>query len=70
METRQKEGYVLLKKYGSRWAILAALKMDLEKKGIDLLAKSMKGELDYNRLIEIPALKTVESSCGFLKCSC
>ena len=37
---------------------------------LDLLAQSMKGELSYEKIIEIPALEPVKSSCGFLKCSC
>ena len=124
METRQEVSFDLLRKYGSKWAILAAMRIDFKKRGIqlpddidstlktirieitsgcystceidcslnkvegqmissgaslgedylnpwtDLLAKSMKGELDYETILEIPALEPVKSSCGFLKCSC
>lgn len=124
METRREITYELLKKYGSRWAILAAMSMDISKRGIqlsndikaaleitrieitsgcystceidctlnkvegelvssgssfgeayldpwlDLLARAMQGPLDYEQLIAIPVLRPVETSCGFLKCSC
>lgn len=124
METRKEVSYDVLKKYGSRWAVLTAMKMDFEKRGvkfpvnveselktsriqitsgcystcevdcvlntiegqiiscgadlgekqmdpwIDLLARSMKGELDYDTIVNIPALQPVKSDCGFLKCSC
>lgn len=124
METKQEVGYEVLTKYGSKWAILTALGMDLGKKGItlphdihatlevsrieitsgcystceidcnlnkvegqmialgsnlgeayldpwqDLLGKSMKGELDYDQIIQIPALKPVQTACCFMKCSC
>ena len=124
METRQEITYDLLKKYGSRWAILTAMSMELSKKGVllphdihsileitrieitsgcystceidctlnkvegelissgssfgeayldpwmDLLAKAMQGHLDYEQITSIPALKPVESSCGFLQCGC
>jgi len=124
METKQEISFDILKKYGSKWAILVAMRIDFEKKGIklpgdidstlkttrieitsgcysiceidcalntvegqmissgsilgdayldpwvDLLALSMKGELTYEKIINIPALEPVKSSCGFLKCSC
>ena len=38
-ETRQQENFDLLLKYGSRWAILTAMSMDLAKKGIPLQQK-------------------------------
>ena len=37
---------------------------------IDLLSSAIKGELDYETLIQIPVLEPVKTSCGFLKCSC
>lgn len=124
METKQENNFNLLKMYGSRWAILTALRMDMAKRGLhlqteeasildvvrieitsgcystceidctlskvegqlislgsalgeiyldpwlDLLARSMQGKVDYEEILTIPALKPVETSCGFLKCSC
>ncbi|MFH1160904.1 MAG: DUF2096 family protein [bacterium] len=124
METKQEISYELMKKYGSRWAILTAMSMDMTKKGvqlardihsilevtrieitsgcystceidctlnkvegelvssgsafgevyvdpwIDLLAKAMQGELNYEKITSIPALKPIASACGFLKCGC
>ena len=124
METKQKRSFDLQKKYGSRWAILTAMSLDMVKKGIqlpgnvftnleltriairsgcystceidctlnkaegemvskgstlgeiyldrwfDLLARSMQGTMGYDELVRIPALKPVESACGFLNCSC
>jgi len=124
METRQEISYDILTRYGSKWAILTAMKMDLEKQDlrmphnvnaelevarikitsgcystceidctlstiegqmisvgstlgeayldpwIDLMAQSMKGELGYEQIIAIPALKPVQTACGFLKCGC
>jgi len=124
METKQESSFDILKKYGSKWAVLTAMQIDFEKHGIklpghidstlktsrieitsgcystceidctlntvegqmissgsslgetyldpwvDLLAQSMKGELTYEKIIQIPALEPVKSSCGFLKCAC
>ncbi|MFC2101654.1 hypothetical protein ACFLS7_01520 [Bacteroidota bacterium] len=36
METKQQQTFELLKMYGSRWAILTAMSMDMVKKGIQL----------------------------------
>ena len=36
METKQANAFDLLKRYGSRWAILTAMSMDMKKKGIQL----------------------------------
>ena len=36
METKQESNYELLCKYGSRWAILATMSMDMSSKGIAL----------------------------------
>jgi hypothetical protein len=36
----------------------------------DLLYMSMRGELGYEIIINIPALDPVKNSCGFLKCHC
>ncbi len=124
MEQKEELSYDLLKKYGSKWAVLVAMSIDLTKKGInlpdelnkslqvirieitsgcystcevnctmgvvegqliafgaelgddylnfwmDLLSRSIKGELDYEALIQIPVIEPVKTSCGFLKCNC
>ena len=36
MEQKQELSYDLLKKYGSKWAVLVAMSIDLKKKGIKL----------------------------------
>jgi len=115
----------MLKKYGTQWAVLAAMRLDMTKRGIrlgsevddqlklarvqilsgcfspcevacslsklegqfissvgsslgeeylrpwsDLLAQAMRGEIDPNRVAEIPALKPLETDCKFLACRC
>ena len=124
IETKKERSFELLKMYGSRWAILAAMSLDLSKKGfqlpetvkmnlevtrikiasgcystceidcsmnrveghlisagaslgehyidywMDLMARSMQGLIDFDNLIEIPAVKPIESACGFLNCNC
>jgi hypothetical protein len=37
---------------------------------MDLMARSMQGLIDFDNLIEIPAVKPIETACGFLNCSC
>lgn len=124
MEQEQELSFDLLKKYGSKWAVLVAMSIDLSRKGIklpdevneslqilrikitsgcystcevgciigvvegqliacgaefgdsylnswiDLLTSAIKGELDYESLIQIPVIEPVKTSCGFLKCNC
>lgn len=114
----------MLKKYGTRWAVLAAMRLDMAGRGIPigseidgqlklarvqilsgcfspcevgctlskvegqfiasgsllgedyirewsgLLAQAMQGEIDPNRIAEIPALKPVAMDCKFLACHC
>ncbi|HSB68275.1 MAG TPA: hypothetical protein VLT62_02925 [Candidatus Methylomirabilis sp.] len=114
----------MLKKYGTRWAVLAAMRLDMAGRGITigseideqlklarvqvlsgcfspcevactlskvegqfisigsslgedyirewsgLLAQAMQGEIDPNRIAEIPALKPVAMDCKFLACHC
>jgi hypothetical protein len=36
----------------------------------DLLAEAMQGKLDYQRIMDIPALAPVKNDCTFLRCSC
>jgi hypothetical protein len=115
----------MLKKYGTKWAVLAAMRLDMASRGIriggeadeqlklarvqilsgcfspcevgcslsklegqlissigstqcgdylrpwsDLLARAMRGEIDHERLADIPALKPVEMDCKFLACRC
>ena len=114
----------MLKKFGTRWAVLAAMRLDMGSRGIrigtetdeqlklarvqvlsgcfspcevgcslskvegqlistgyslggeylrpwsELLAQAMRGEIDPNRIAEIPALKPVEMDCKFLGCRC
>lgn len=36
METKQESSFELLSRYGSRWAVLAAMSMDMSNKGIQL----------------------------------
>jgi hypothetical protein len=36
----------------------------------DLLAEAMQGKLDYQRIMNIPALSPVKNECMFLRCSC
>jgi hypothetical protein len=120
----KKVSYELLKKYGAKWAVLAAMEVNLRKKGaaippaiskeiemshvkissgcfstcdahcdlskiegglvglganygdeymdewLELLGKSMAGELDADKIASIPLLKPIESKCGFLDCTC
>ena len=114
----------MLKKFGTRWAVLAAMRLDMASRGIriegetdeqlklarvqvlsgcfspcevgcslskvegqlisigsslggeylrpwsELLAQAMRGEIDPQRIAEIPALKPVEMDCKFLGCRC
>jgi hypothetical protein len=115
----------MLKKYGTKWAVLAAMRLDMASRGFqiasgvdeqlklarvqilsgcfspcevscsfskleaqlissigsshcgdylrpwsDLLARAMRGEIDPERLADIPALKPVEMDCKFLACRC
>jgi len=55
METKQESSYELLKKYGSRWAILTAMSMDLAKKGIQL-------PHDFNSILEVTRIE-ITSGC-------
>jgi hypothetical protein len=36
----------------------------------DLLAEAMQGKLDYQRIMDIPALEPVKNECQFLGCKC
>ena len=36
----------------------------------DLLAEAMQGKLDYQRIMNIPALEPVKNDCQFLGCKC
>jgi hypothetical protein len=114
----------MLKKFGTRWAVLAAMRLDMASRGIriegetdeqlklarvqvlsgcfspcevgcslskvegqlisigsslggeylrpwsELLAQAMRGEIDPQRIAEIPALRPVEMDCKFLACRC
>jgi hypothetical protein len=114
----------MLKKFGTRWAVLAAMRLDMASRGIriegetdeqlklarvqvlsgcfspcevgcslskvegqlisigsslggeylrpwsELLAQAMRGEIDPQRIAEIPALRPVEMDCKFLGCRC
>ena len=114
----------MLKKFGTRWAVLAAMRLDMASQGIrigaetdeqlklarvqilsgcfspcevgcslskiegqlissgfslggeylrpwsELLAQAMRGEIDPNRIGEIPALRPVEMDCKFMGCRC
>jgi hypothetical protein len=114
----------MLKKFGTRWAVLAAMRLDMASRGItigvetdeqlklarvqvlsgcfspcevgcslskvegqlisigsslggeyirewsELLAQAMRGDIDPNRIAEIPALKPVAMDCKFLACRC
>jgi hypothetical protein len=114
----------MLKKFGTRWAVLAAMRLDMAGRGIriegetdeqlklarvqvlsgcfspcevgcslskvegqlisigsslggeylrpwsELLAQAMRGEIDPQRIAEIPALRPVEMDCKFLACRC
>lgn len=116
--------FEMLKRYGAKWAVLAAMTADMVRKGIeippavfaalktarskiesgcfsvceadcdlaqvegplfsqgylldpqdfqqwsDLLAEALQGKLDYQRIMDIPALAPVKSDCTFLRCSC
>ena len=116
--------FEMLKRYGAKWAVLAAMTADMARKGIevprdvfealktargkiesgcfsacevgcdlsqvegplfsqgylldqqdfqqwsDLLAEAMQGKLDYQRIMDIPALAPVKNDCTFLRCSC
>jgi hypothetical protein len=114
----------MLKKSGTRWAVLAAMRLDMASRGIriegetdeqlklarvqvlsgcfspcevgcslskvegqlisigsslggeylrswsELLAQAMRGEIDPQRIAEIPALRPVEMDCKSLACRC
>ena len=116
--------FEMLKRYGARWAVLAAMTAHMAQKGIglprdvfealktargkiesgcfstcevgcdlsqaegplfsqgylldeqdfqqwsDLLAEAMQGKLDYERIMDIPALAPVKNDCKFLGCKC
>ena len=116
--------FEMLKRYGAKWAVLAAMTADMFRKGIevpqavfealktargkiesgcfstcevscdlsqvegplfsqgylldqqdfqqwsDLLAEAMQGKLDYQRIMDIPALAPVQNDCMFLRCGC
>jgi hypothetical protein len=114
----------MLKRFGAKWAVLAAMTADMRRKGIalppavfdvlksvrgkiesgcfstcevgcdlsqaegpifsechhlderqfqqwsDLLGEAMQGNLDYQRILGIPALELVKNDCAFLNCNC
>jgi hypothetical protein len=116
--------FEMLKRYGARWAVLAAMTTRMAQKGIevprdvfealknargkiesgcfstcevgcdlsqaegplfaqgylldeqdfqqwsDLLAEAMQGKLDYERIMDIPALEPIRNDCRFLGCKC
>jgi hypothetical protein len=116
--------FEMLRRYGARWAVLAAMTADMAQRGLDLprgvfenlksarskiqsgcfstcevgcdlsqvegplfsqgclidqqdfqqwsdlLAEAMQGKLDYQRIMDIPALAPVKNDCTFLRCSC
>ena len=116
--------FEMLKRYGAKWAVLAAMAADMVRKGVempsgvmealktarskiesgcfspceigcdlsqvegplfsqgylldqrefqqwsDLLAEAMQGKLDYQRIMDIPALAPVKNDCMFLRCGC
>ena len=120
----KKVTYDLLKKYGAKWAVLAAMEANLMGKGtviptetsrelemshvkissgcfsscdahcdlskieaslvslgaaygdeymdewFDLMGHAMSGDLDARKISSVPLLKPIESSCGFLDCTC
>lgn len=120
----KQNSYELLKRYGARWAVLAAIEVDLMKKRVhipheisklleaahvkissgcfstceadcslgkveasliplcsafgeeytdgwyELLGRAMSGEINREEISNIPLLKPVETSCGFLECTC
>ena len=55
MGTKEESSYELLKKYGSRWAILTAMSMDIVKKGIKL-------PHDFNSILEVTRIE-ITSGC-------
>jgi len=124
-QEEKRVSFEMLKKYGAKWAVLAALEADLAKKGIviptdtikqiemsrvkissgcfsscqahcdlskieatlvskgvdfgdeymdqwfNLMGEAMTGNLDPQKISEIPLLKPIESSCAFLSgCLC
>jgi hypothetical protein len=116
--------FEMLKRYGAKWAVLAAMTARMTQKGVevprdvfdvlktarskiesgcfspcevgcdlsqaegplfsqgylldqqdfqqwsDLLAEAMQGKLDYQRIMDIPALDPVKNDCMFLGCKC
>ena len=125
MQERSGASLEMLKRYGTKWAVLAAMRLDMASRGFriggetdeqlklarvqilsgcfspcevacslskvegqlissigstpcgdylrpwsDLLARAMRGEIDPQRLADIPALKPVEMDCKFLACRC
>jgi hypothetical protein len=116
--------FEMLKRYGAKWAVLAAMTADMSRKGISLppdvfqalktvrskiesgcfstceigcdlaqaegplfsqghlmdpdefqqwtdhLAEAMQGKLDYQRIMDIPALAPIRNDCAFLRCHC
>jgi len=124
-QEEKRVSFEMLKKYGAKWAVLAALEADLCKKGVvipaetikeiemshvkissgcfstcqadcdlskieaslvskgadfgdeymdqwfNLMGEAMSGNLDPQKISEIPLLKPIESSCAFLRdCQC
>jgi hypothetical protein len=124
LDENRKVSYEMLKKYGAKWAVLAAMEADLGKRGViipavtikdiqmshikissgcfssceancdlskieatlvtlgaefgdeymdewfDLIGAAMSGDLDQQKISDIPLLKPIESRCGFLECKC
>ena len=116
--------FEVLKRYGARWAVLAAMMTHMTRQGVevprnvfelvqaarskiasgcfspcevacdlaqveaplfsqgylldqedfqqwsDLLAAAMQGKLDYEKIMGIPALRSVKNDCEFLGCKC
>lgn len=66
-EGKKTESFELLKKYGARWAVLAALHIDLRKKGVNI-SPEISSELETAHVkISSGCFSTCEASCSLGK---
>ncbi len=67
MADKKKVSYDLLKKYGAKWAVLAALELDLRKKGVTVPTETSKAIEMSQVKISSGCFSTCEAHCDLAK---
>ena len=66
-EGKKAESYELLKKYGARWAVLAAFHIDLRKRGVNIDTEITSELETAHVIIRSGCFSTCEASCSLGK---